>query len=254
MKRIWYFSLFIAVSLLVEKSASHAAILTVDINSDRPGINAPNPSATQSGFTGWDIDSSAGTKTTAISGHNITISELGAATFQTRDRQVVADYASSPVGALYRDALQADGGTNGSAGMQLDIDGLVANTQYSLTLWAHEAFGNGTSTDTLAINDLNTSLLLASGTYPGSPQVPSDLSTSRWDVVALTDNAGILKISLIHSWAGGSPEVGALALNGFELSVVPEPNSVVLCVMAGAAGLCHFNRHRRHTQHGKSSR
>ena len=232
-----------------------SSTLSVDINSSRLSTQ-PNgsPSPTAPGFSPFDaLDTSVGgsnsSQSAFIDGHNVTLTAVGGAVFQTRDREGVngADFPNPPsvIGDLYRDSIQADGGTNGAAGMELNIDGLAVNSLYSLTLWTHEVFENGTTTDTVTITDANNgNAILGSGPFPGSPQVPTDFSSSRFDVVAMTDASGMLTVNLLHSWTGASPVVGALALNGFQLNLIPVPEPSTFAMLA-CAGILLFGGARR---------
>ena len=216
-----------AVCLFMIGEAASAGILDVDFNRDA--------SPTQAGFEPFVTDGSGVPSSQAILGHTITITPLDGATLRARDRHdpgTGKNFELSSVGDLYRDFIQAFGGS-GEPGLNLSIDNLTPSTDYDLTFWTKEVFNPGD--DLITVRNGHTNAFLDDQLNTESPIVPTDLSAMRFDITTSTNVAGVLSIDVTHT----REDLVGLSLNAFQL--VPEPAAMsMLCL----GGLLVFRRRR----------
>lgn len=208
-----------AVCLFMIGATASAGILDVDFNRDA--------SPTQSGFESFVTDGSGVPNSQVILGHTITIAPLGGASLQARDRHdpgTGKNFELSSVGDLYRDFIQAAGGT-GDPGLNLSISNLTPATDYDLTFWTKEVFNPGD--DLITVRDGHTNAFLTDQFNTESPIVPTDLSAMRFDITTATNAAGVLSIDMTHT----REDLVGLSLNAFQL--VPEPATLSLLGIGG---------------------
>ncbi len=212
---------FVAVTALLGAVSANA--LLYDVND----IATNN---TQAGWTAVDLN--------GING--VTFTAIGGITLDDRDRGLGntdgagGDTANND---MWRDFIFADerfATPDAVAGVDVLINGLLANENYDVLLWAFDDSSNGDRNMTWNGNALN---------LPNSPD-PTSLSDQMVSFQALSDGAG----NLVLEGRIGSPQGTCcnVFVNGFELTAsnVPEPSSVVLLGL-GLAGLIVTRRKKQ---------
>ena len=191
-------------------SAAHAQILSVDFN----GIFY---NQTQSGFSGVAVPAQNSYQTT-VGSYSLDVTYANSAVANPwQEGAIPADQLYSP---LYKDYLSV----NGFDGYTVTIGGLAANTSYDITLWL---FGNtqynfnGGSFSTFSSYALPTA---------------TNLTENAVATSFTTDSNGSFTIGI----AGTGWGVGAV--NGFQVSAVPEPASVTLVLGTALFGITFRRR------------
>jgi len=244
----------LGVSLLLSFAASsYAQLLSVDFNS----INNAPPSPTLTGFQAFNIDRAVNAARTAsftASDSSIVTVILPNGATSSRDRGAVAGTGSFTYSDLYRDlAVQiaypspaAGGATPTLAAVNavtsLKLTGLSLSTDYTIRLWSvnpgndnnsvFEWFNNTPQTFTMQGSEAS----LGTITNKSTPAPTSNTDYSVFGTVR-TNQSGELYFR--HSATAGTG-----SLNGFELTAIPEPSTVMALVVGGALVLVV---HRRRT-------
>lgn len=127
---------------------------------------------------------------------------------------------------MWRDFIFATGSTSAGEGLDITVTGLLADFEYRVRLWAFDDLSNGGRNMTWNGEPLN---------LPTSPD-PTSLDDQVVSFKALTDANGTLVLE-----GRVAEPIGTCCnvfVNGFELTPVPEPSSLVLaCVGMGLVGL-----------------
>jgi hypothetical protein len=137
--------------------------------------------------------------------------------------------------ALYEDALINNLDLNDGSGLNLSIQGVAPNTPYRLKLWSYNAENAFYATPTSfgpksASNTAGTTGSVTQFATP-LPTTLNDYSTTI--VVSSTTNT-------LDIHAASTSNFGGTRLNGFALSEIPEPSTLMLAGMAVAlAGSLH---------------
>jgi len=200
---------------LAAGSAHAAPLLSVDFNDTAGPGN-------QAGFTAWD--EGTGWTKTDVGGSGLDVTITGAGTtlgagMYTRGAAVDGVNAGFTYANLYNDWLF---GTT----VDFSISGLVPNTAYEITWYSYDGWNVGGATTFKATDgsltttgDTIVSLTIAAA---GTPTANDDMAyTGTW-----TTTTGTLDLTA----SGATNEV---RVNGFEISVVPEPSSLALLGLGG---------------------
>lgn len=204
---------------LVAGSANAVPLLSVDFN-DTVAPVGPGPN--QAGFTAWDEGTGWSKTNVGGSGLDVTITGAGPGLgdgMYTRGNAVDGVNPGFTYADLYNDWLF---GTT----VDFSISGLVPNTAYEITWYSYDGYvisGGATTFEAKAGSDTSgdtivTQTIVASG----HPTANDDLAyTGTW-----TSTTGTLDLTA----SGATSEV---RVNGFEISVVPEPSSLALLGLGG---------------------
>ncbi|MEO0476420.1 MAG: LamG domain-containing protein [Planctomycetota bacterium] len=200
-------------------------ILRVDFNSDSNG----SLSDTQPGWLGTDA-SGNGTDGT----YTVTTTAVGGGTIDDRDRGT--GNGGGDEADMWNDFLFSnDGSTGTTKGLEVTVDGLDANADYTVTIWAFDASSTGPvrSADwSVESGDSATLAFDANGTGPG---LPTDLTSNYTITLNATSNAsGEIVLTGLPSAAGSSNNHDVF-INGLEIALVPEPSSLALLGLGGLA-------------------
>lgn len=178
-------------------------------------------------------------------GKTVTMSAVGGATLQERNRTAPVNDAIFTQAELLQDFIFA---TNVAAelgnGMDVTVDGLVANQQYLVTLWSFDTASVGARASTWSSDD---------GLIPyqfAGDALPRNNDDFRFTLLATADATG--KLVVFGRKSADGLDNHAVFLNAIQLNaVVPEPSTLALCVVgAGCLGLLrfrHVSRRRKAT-------
>lgn len=210
--------------------AAGAAVLSLDFNA-RTSTDVVD---TQSGFTAFTLDNSGST----VNGVKVSLLAAGAATsLEDRDRPRPANSGAFTTSEILDDFVFAQSTSNlTSNGMDIRLEGLAANTPYSISLYAYDSDSAGTRSATWTGNGTALFTTSFSGGFSVAPG--SDL-VHRYDATAVSDLAGTL--TLAGRRAGGNPAVFA---DGLVIGVAPEPSAMATFMGIGA---CLTLRRRKRT-------
>ena len=118
--------------------------------------------------------------------------------------------------------------------MHFSISGLVPNSAYEITWYSYDGYFDGGATTFKAKAGSDTSgatIVTQTISAAGTPTANDDMAyTGTW-----TSTTGTLDLTASAVIAGQA------RVNGFEISVVPEPGSLALL---GLGGLCVLRRRR----------
>lgn len=203
------FSKYIIAFLAVSAMATAHASIAFDIQA---GSN------TQTGFT----------PVTSFPASDGTVSiSASSAPSGTRDRGVTAPIVGNPDAAILRDLAF----WSTSNAITFTFVGLQANTEYSVTTWVFDSeSGNSGKNINFTTNGGTTSITTSNTDASNNPIALDNLTA---------DGAGIATIVMDHTGGAG----GAVSFtNGFELTLIPEPASLMLL---GLGSVLIASRRRR---------
>lgn len=148
------FGYLFLTALVSEYSA--AGVLLYDVN---------NGDTTSKTAVGW---------TAATSSNGVTFSAVGSGvSIDSRDREGTTGQASSDATnfAMWNDFIFANGSDLSGEGMNVEITGLLVNTEYNVQLWAYDDLSNpgGSAGITSQWNEAHNLTFLGSGD-PNTPQ------------------------------------------------------------------------------------
>lgn len=237
----------IAAAIALSLSADAAVVLAVDFGGNSGNLQSgfqgfTNPpdaaiSATQS-YSGISVTLSGGVQTNGTTGY-----------LNARDRpHAPPDAGAFTNFSLLRDRIVANGGSNAALhGVLLTIGGLMANTDYTIQVWGFDTRaavdGGGAKAGTNVLWDNSNGSDYELGRYTMTAgQLPVDNNSFSITATVTTDASGVL---MVRSFNPGSDRIdGPGIMNGFVLSIVPEPSSSLL-ILSGA-GLFLVKRRRTH--------
>lgn len=229
---------------LQRSTVTAAPVLAVDFGRNI-GNDPGNPSPVQPGFNGMSgnfplgpdvpppsLTATFGSYTVTVSGDPHTNNTYHRIGFE--DTGAAAAGIDASIRALFEDALVNNLDTNVGRGLNLSIQGVTPNTQYMLKVWSYNAENvfYPTPTEFGPLSGSSTS-----GTTGSIVQFATPLPTSLDDysttlLVSSTTNTLDIHGASVQNQNGNA--YGGTRLNGFELSVVPEPSAFVLGAIGGA--------------------
>lgn len=228
-------SLVAGSALLVSVASSHAApLLQVDYNN---GTSATN---TQPGWTGVALSSlgpsSYNTNFLNELGGNATatISNLLGAVVRDRGDGNPPVNGAFTLNRLYQDMAMNSTGVLATQYIDLSFSGLTPNTQYVATFYSYDNSNKGNDADFFD----TTSGSVAIGSILGDGTAPDSNTDNALTVTRSSSAAGLLSFREVSQVVSQ-----ATTLNGFQISVVPEPSTWALLLTSGVVLV--FLRRRR---------
>jgi hypothetical protein len=200
-------------------------------------------SGTGSGFLGSPVFQVPGTALPG--GETLTITSSSSLSFRDRGNFSSANYG--PLVNLFEDYIRAGTATaaNGNySTMTIDVGGLLANTEYQLTLRLYDGGISATTVGAYAFTITGTGdTNLGNNNYAinfhnGGPGLPAD-SQAGYSESFISNASGNLQI-VVTQTAGLE---SSIPMNSFDLVNVPEPTSALL--IATGAFLTVMHRRRR---------
>jgi hypothetical protein len=241
------------VGMLAVNSTSAAPLLAIDFGRHL-GNNPFNPSPVQAGFSGMSgnfplgpnvpapsLTNAFGSYAVTVSGDPYLGSDYSRVGFE--DTMAASAGIDSSIVALYQDALVNNLDLNDGSGLNLSIQGVAPNTEYTLKLWSYNAENTIYSTPTEFGPRAGSN---TSGTTGSVTQFASPLPTSLNDYSTTITVRSTTDTLDIH--AASTANYGGTRLNGFELSVaVPEPSAATLAGIGATliGGRCTASRRRK---------
>lgn len=212
------FGYLFLTALVSEYSA--AGVLLYDVNN--------GPDSTSKTQVGW---------TAATSSNGVTFSAVGSdVSIAYRDRDGTAGEASSDATnfAMWNDFIFANGSNLSGEGMNVEITGLLVNTEYNVQLWAYDDLSDpvGSAGITSQWNEAHNLTFLKTGD-------PSSLDDYTVTFTETTDANGMLQLR----GRAVTTHAHNVFLNGFKLSAittstVPEPGSLIVWSAFCVVRLC----------------
>ena len=182
-------------------------------------------SVTQDGWTDTD----------ATNINNVTYAAVGAGvTVDDRERGT-GNSTDAAHQHMWMDFIFANGSNAAGEGLDITVEGLLANSVYDVRLWAFDSSSGSSRTATWTGSGAGgTSAEL---TFAGSGTKPASLDDYVAEFTAQTDASGTLVLEGRHK----SGSTHTVFVNGFQLTLVPEPTTLALAVV----GLLGLRRRRR---------
>ena len=225
---------------MISSTAWAAPLLAVDFGRNI-GNDPGNPSPVQAGFNGMSgnfplgpdvpppsLTATFGSYTVTVSGDphtNDTYHRIG-----FEDTAASAAAIDASIRALFEDAMINNLDTNVGRGLNLSIQGVTPNTQYTVKLWSYNAENTFYSTPTEFGPRAGSN---TSGTTGSVTQFATPLPTSLNDYSTTITVSSTTDTLDIH--AVSTSNFGGTRMNGFELSAaVPEPSAIVLGMLGAA--------------------
>ncbi len=233
------------------QSTPAQTLLSVDVN-DRTVVDTPN---TVTGFLSYTLNGTTATVTApsqqTVGSYSVTLAPFDdgldentvtnglqntTGAIDDRDRTTPTNGVSLTYAQIYDDFVFAGASTGPSGGMNLTISGgaLLPNTQYLISIYSFDSGSTAAPQPRTAnwLDGNNGDALVLTTSFSGGTAPVND-GDYRFTGLATTDGAGSLFLKGRNT-TGYQPD-GAVSpsvfLNGFEVSVVPEPSSVVLTMI-----------------------
>ncbi len=165
-------------------NAAVGAVLALDFGDD----DAFSPLQTF-----WSLLDESTFFSTLVGTLEITVSPVGGVSLDDRDRVDVN--GGGGYRSLYRDFIFANGSNELGEGLQIDIAGLAADTDYPVTLWSFDKTSSGPRVSTWsAFDGADYATKVAAYTFDGTAPGATSLNDYRMDFVARTDGNGALSL------------------------------------------------------------
>ena len=229
-----------AIMVLLISVMAAAAQASLIWRGDLNGIPGTSTS-TESGFTAVAVAQTSAGRTNGVYSFTMANVDGGAANSNMIFRQwgVTGGGSSNNTGFarnmtstfstnLYRDGIQFSGTNSASAGMYVSFANLTAGQKYDVTLWAYDyAFGNAATQTYYNVTGGGNTLLgqtFMPTANSSAAQQPNDLTDYSITGSSLTAGVdGSITIFIQTSYGVGAANQ---KLNGFQVTVVPEPVTV----------------------------
>jgi len=225
-------------------------VLAVDFN-DRGAPESSNPSVTQSGFSefllgGTENNDFGGVTTRSFGPIDVTLTHSNGGNIGDRRRGQPTNGGAFTEQELLRDFVFARG-IGSDDGLDVLIEGLTPNARYEVSLWS---FDDGSATERISDWFANGVLAVDNYGFDGNA-VPAGQPASNdvysFNFLADADVNGELLIGG-RAAGGGNPRVflNALRLSEVVAGPIPEPGTLVIWCLLGAAGIgARWRRRRR---------
>lgn len=163
-------------------------VLSVDFNDDDSGeAGAAN---TETGFSTMTLSANPST----FNGISVTLSALGGATLDDRDRAVPTDSPPNfTQDQLYDDFIFAVGQTNGN-GMRVRLTGLPPDNDYFVTIWSYDNSSLGTRVSDWIENGSGTTNIIVNGYNFDGAVLPTTNGQHTFIGPVRSSSAGVLQI------------------------------------------------------------
>jgi hypothetical protein len=225
-----------------------APLLFVDFGRNL-GNNPATPSPVQAGFNGMtgnfplganspppSLSATFGTYTVTVTGDPYQGTDYSRVGFE--DTAAAASGIDSSISNLYEDAMINNLDLDDGTGLNLSIQGVTPNTQYSLKLWSYNAENAFYPTPTQFGPRSGSSTTGSSGSVT---QFASPIPTSLNDYSTTIIVSSATNTLDIH--AASTASFGGTRMNGFELSAaVPEPSTALLAMGGMVLTICGCRR------------
>ncbi|HEY0549068.1 MAG TPA: LamG-like jellyroll fold domain-containing protein, partial [Verrucomicrobiae bacterium] len=202
-------------------ATSQVAVLTImpiDLKVDVNNLGVDNtPANTEAAFSPFILDVTApitlGPVTRVFNGAEVTLSAIGGINMQSRKRPQPVNTGAFTEERLLQDFIFAADAALGQ-GLDIAIDFLGANQNYTLTIWSFDNLNNGRFSDWSA----NSTTLTNGYTFTGSTQ-PTDNASSQFTRNVTADSNGRI---LIQARRGASATAANnVFLNALRLTPAP---------------------------------
>jgi len=243
-------SLFMMLAM-ASCQAAMAALISVDLDER----STPSAGPTLSGFSSFKMAgttaASSSLESQVVAGYTVTLQAFDdgldentvtagvqnlVGQIDDRLRTTPTNSGAFTYAALYSDVIFAGGTTGTTGGMDLTVSGgsLLPNTQYAVSLYAFDSGSTpAPQPRTAAWLDGNNANALVVNTSFNAATLPTANDQYKFVGLAVTDATGKLFLKGRNTTANaatGGVSIGVL-LNGFEVSVVPEPTSMGLSLV-----------------------
>lgn len=238
----------VATTLLTTANMTNAAtVFQIDFQT----AGSPAGQESQADWTAWNVTGGVGTSSinSTVGGIGVTVTALGTgAYFDPRGGTAVSrgdEITGTSWNDMVEDLLAARGGTGAGAGdMSIALTGLTAGLTYTLTGWHNDSYtlnqGFSANTGYAVTPTITLGTLVgvadagASTNVRAGARADANFNTS---VISFTAN-GSGNATILLTGASSSD---FFALNGLQLTAVPEPTTALL----GSLGVLALLRRRR---------
>ena len=211
----------ILASAVLGTASASPMLFDVDFP-DSAGAVSTQTGWTSTGLAGQNNVNFTGVGGAVLDGRNRGLSNTDGPSGDTSNNDMWRDF-------IFADERGADIPSPADAGIDISIDGLLADTVYSVRLWAFDDSSNGGRNMTWNGVPLG---------IPNSPD-PTSLADQVVSFMATSDSTG----ALLLEGRIGDPRGDCcnVFVNGFEISAVPEPATIAMIAL-GIAGLGYGQR------------
>jgi hypothetical protein len=226
----------VSATSALSSTAMAAPLLAVDFGRNL-GNDPGTPSFVQAGFNGVagnfplgpnspppSLAAVVGAFTVTVTGDPYQGSDYSRVGFE--DTAAAASGIDPSIRNLYQDAMINNLDLDDGSGLNLSIQGITPNTLYSLKFWSYNAENTIYATPTSFGPRAGSN---TSGTSGSIVQFASPLPTMLDDYSTTILVSSTTNTLDIH--AASTANYGGTRMNGFELSVVPEPCTLALAVV-----------------------